>query len=155
MPDAEETWTAIRTVMMPQDANPIPGTMTLPGGTQYPVYSTVFGGVILSYIDVAGSIAARRAVLKKGGVDAAFVTVAINRLEFKQPVLVGDVVSFQATVIRVGRTSITMKVDVYAERGKETIFVTDADIVYVGVDPATPPAERRPIPLLPTVPPSV
>jgi acyl-CoA thioesterase YciA len=88
-------------------------------------------------------------VLLKGGVDAAFVTVAINRVEFKKPVLVGDVVSFQTSVVRVGRTSITMKVDVFAERGAERINVTDAEVVYVGVDPATPPTDRRPVPLLP------
>ena len=149
MPD--EPWIAIQVIMMPSDANPVPGRITL-GGASYPVFSTVFGGVILSYIDVAGSIASRREILRRGGVDAAFVTVAINRVEFKKPVLVGDVVKFIARVVRIGRTSITMRIDVVAERGKETIDVTEAEVVYVGVDTNTPPHERRPVPLLPTPP---
>jgi acyl-CoA thioesterase YciA len=129
-----EPYTAIQTVMMPADANP---------------HGTIFGGVILSYIDLAGSIAARRAILLRGGVDAVFVTVALNRVEFKKPVLVGDTVRFLASVARVGRTSVTMHVEVEAERGKDVIHVTSAEVVYVGVDPKLPPAERRPIPLLP------
>jgi len=129
-----EPYTAIQIVMMPSQANP---------------YGTIFGGVILSYIDMAGSIAARREILLRGGVEAAFVTVALNRVEFKKPVLVGDTVRFLASVARVGRTSVTMHINVEAERGKEVIHVTEAEVVYVGVDPALPPAERRPIPLLP------
>lgn len=132
--DAGEPYVAIQIVMMPSQANP---------------YGTIFGGVILSYIDMAGSIAARREILRRGGVEAAFVTVALNRVEFKKPVLVGDTVRFIASVTRIGRTSVTMHLNVEAERGKETIHVTEAEVVYVGVDPNLPPAERRPIPLLP------
>lgn len=135
MPDATEPYNAIQVVMMPRDTNP---------------YGTIFGGVVLSYIDMAGSIAAGREVALRGGVkNAAFVTVAMNKVEFKQPVLVGDVVKFLATVVRIGRTSITMHVDVVAERRAETIPVTEAEVVYVGVDVTAPVAERKPIPLLP------
>jgi acyl-CoA thioesterase YciA len=131
-----DPYVAVQLVMMPKDANP---------------YGTIFGGVILSNIDVAGSVAARREILRRGGVEAAFVTVAINRVEFKHPVLVGDTVRFACRVVRVGRTSVTMHIDVIAERGADTIHVTEAEVVYVGVDPRMPPADRRPVPLLPTV----
>jgi acyl-CoA thioesterase YciA len=144
-----EPYTAVKVVMMPQDANPLPGVATLPDGSQYPVYNTVFGGVILSQIDMAGAIGARRAVQLKGGTPrASFVTVAMNRVEFKKPVLVGDVVSFNVTVVKFGRTSVTVHVDVLAERGAETISVTEAEAVFVGVDMSTP--DRRPIPLFPS-----
>lgn len=128
-----EPYTAVRAVMMPKDTNP---------------HGTIFGGVILSHIDMAGAIAARRAVqIRNGNPRAAFVTVALNRVEFKHPVLVGDVVSFNATVVRFGRTSVTMHVDVVAERGAEVISVTEAEAVFVGVDLSTP--DRRPVSLFP------
>jgi acyl-CoA thioesterase YciA len=131
-----EPYTAIQVVMMPRDTNP---------------HGTIFGGVILSYIDMAGATAARREVHVRGGnTSALFVTVAVNRVEFKKPVLVGDVVKFQTTPLRIGRTSITMKVDVLAERGAEVIHVTDAEVVYVAVDPTSP--ERHPVPILPSAP---
>lgn len=131
-----EPYTAIQMVMMPRDTNP---------------HGTIFGGVILSYIDMAGAIGARREVHLLGGNTAAwFVTVAVNRVEFKKPVLIGDVVKFQTTAVRVGRTSITMKVDVLAERGAAVIHVTDAEVVYVALDPTTP--ERQPVPIFPTPP---
>jgi acyl-CoA thioesterase YciA len=131
-----EPYTAIQVVMMPRDTNP---------------HGTIFGGVILSYIDMAGAIAARREVLlRNGNSAAALVTVAINRVEFKQPVLVGDVVKFQTTVTRWGRTSITMHVNVIVERGPEAIPVTEAEVVYVAIDPTT--ADRRPVPLMPSPP---
>ncbi len=128
-----EPYTAIQVVMMPRDTNP---------------HGTIFGGVILSYIDLAGAIAARREIQLLGGnANALFVTVAINRVEFKKPVLVGDVVKFQTTLVKLGRTSITLNVNVIAERGAELIPVTEAELVYVGVDGTTP--ERNPIPLMP------
>ncbi|MGL4419461.1 MAG: acyl-CoA thioesterase [Gemmataceae bacterium] len=145
-----ESWTAIQVIMMPSDANPVPVGRPLSDGSPSPGFTTVFGGVILSYIDVAGSIAARREILHRGGVDASFVTVAINRVEFKKPVLVGDVVRFVTTVTRVGRTSVTVHIDVIAERGRDTITVTDAEVVYVGVETNLPPLDRRPVPLFPT-----
>ncbi len=126
MPDP---YTAIQIVMMPRDTNP---------------HGTIFGGVILSYIDMAGAIAARREVALRGGPkDAKIVTVALNRVEFKQPVLVGDVVRFETTVTRIGRTSITIHVNVVSERAGEVIPVTESEVVYVNVG-----ADRQPIPLL-------
>jgi acyl-CoA thioesterase YciA len=126
-----DPYIAIQVLMMPRDTNR---------------HGTIFGGVLLSYIDLAGAIAAQReAQLRGGNPKASFVTVAINRVEFKKPVLVGDVVRFQTTIVRIGRTSITVHIDVIAERGAETIHVTEAEGVFVGVDLSTP--ERKPVPL--------
>ncbi len=136
---------ALQVIMMPKDANPNP--TVLPGMGQYPLYSTIFGGVILSYIDQAGAIGARREVLRLGGPPPFVVTVAINRVEFHKPVLVGDVVRFLTKQVRLGRTSITMQVLVEAERNGEVLQVTMAEIVYVGIDPNDP--GRRPTALLP------
>src|SRR5262245_49969671 len=122
-----EAYLAIQVVMMPRDLSP---------------HGTIFGGVLLSYIDQAGAVGARRAVVKAGGEPPALVTVAINRVEFKKPVLVGDVVRFLTRVVRIGKTSITMHVAVEAERAQQLLQVTEAEVVYVGVDLSTP--ERRP-----------
>ncbi len=127
-----ESYLAIQVVMMPRDVNP---------------HGTIFGGILLSYIDQAGAIGARREVMHRGGPPPFVVTVALNRVEFHKPVLVGDVVRFLTRVVRFGRTSITMHVDVEAERGTEVLQVTEAEVVYVGIDPTS--SERRPIPLLP------
>jgi acyl-CoA thioesterase YciA len=126
-----EPYLAIQVVMLPRDTNP---------------YGTIFGGVLLSYLDQAGAIGARREVVLRGGAPPFVVTVAMNRVEFKKPVLVGDVVRFLTRCVKMGRTSITMHVAVEALRGTDVLAVTDAEVVYVGVDPATP--ERRPKPLL-------
>jgi acyl-CoA thioesterase YciA len=128
----DDGYLAIQVVMMPRDVNP---------------HGTIFGGVLLSYIDQAGAIGAIRDVVKAGGPPPSLVTVAINRVEFKQPVLVGDVVRFLTRRVRLGRTSITMQVRVEAERGGEVLHVTEAELVYVGVDLGT--AERRPKVLVP------
>src|SRR5262249_22576760 len=128
-----EPYLAIQVVMLPRDTNP---------------HGTIFGGVILSYLDQAGAIGARHEVVRAGGPMPMLVTVAMNRVEFKQPVLVGDVVSFRTRLVRMGRTSITMHVSVDAERaGISVLPMTEADVVYVGVDPNSP--QRRPVPLLP------
>lgn len=123
MTDARGGCPAIRVVMMPKDTNP--------GGT-------IFGGVILSYIDQAGAVAARLAAPLR------FVTVAMEAVEFRQPVYVGDVLSFYAAIQRVGRTSLTMRVTVEAERfsdPRDVVTVTEAAITYVAVD-----EQRRPLP---------
>ena len=149
MPDEppQEPWITLQVMMMPADANPIPTMMPgTHGGTHY---GTIFGGVILSHIDMAGSIGARHEITRRGGRPLAFVTVAVNRVEFRKPVLVGDVVRFMTTIVRIGRTSATVQITVLAERGREVIHVTDAEVVYVGVDPDEPPDTRRPVPLLP------
>src|SRR5262245_39731765 len=127
-----EPYVAIQVIMMPADVNP---------------QGTIFGGVILSYIDQAGAIGARREVVRAGGCTPMRLTVAMNRVEFKKPVLVGDVVRFLTRLVRIGRTSITMHIDVEAERGSDVLHVTEAELVYVAVDPTT--AERRPVALFP------
>jgi acyl-CoA thioesterase YciA len=114
---------ALRVVPMPSDAN----------------YSgDIFGGWIMSQVDVAGSIPA--ASLARGRI----VTVAVNSFLFKQPVMIGDLVSFYAEVVRVGRTSITVDVEVYAQRRlvHEIVKVTEATLTYVAVD-----EQRRPRPV--------
>jgi acyl-CoA thioesterase YciA len=126
MPDP---YLAIQVVMMPRDTNP---------------YGTIFGGLILSYIDQAGAIGARREVIRAGGKPPVLVTVAVNRVEFKQPVHVGDVVRFLTRVVRRGRTSITMQVNVEVDRGAEVLQVTEAEVVYVGTEGG------HPTPLLPS-----
>lgn len=140
----EDRYLALQVVMMPRDANPQP---TVHPSGHFTSYSTIFGGILLSYIDQAGAIGARREVIRAGGPPPFIVTVAMNRVEFKKPVLVGDVVRFLSRLIRIGRTSITMHVCVEAERGQEVLQVTEAEVVYVGIDPNT--TERLPTPLLP------
>jgi acyl-CoA thioesterase YciA len=127
-----EPFLAIQVVMMPKDVNP---------------QGTIFGGVLLSYIDQAGAVGARREVVQAGGPPPFLVTVALNRVEFHRPVFVGDVVRFLTRQVRMGRTSITMHVSVEADRGQQVVPVTEAEVVYVGIDLSS--AERRPIPLLP------
>lgn len=125
-----EPYLAIQVVMMPRDTNPM---------------GSIFGGVILSYLDQAGAIGARREVALAGGRQESMVTVAMNKVEFKQPVQVGDVVRFLTRLVRIGRTSITMDVTVEAERGPAVLQVTEAEVVYVAIDPQT----LQPVPLLP------
>jgi acyl-CoA thioesterase YciA len=118
---------AIRLVMMPRDTNAL---------------GTIFGGVILSHIDLA---AATQAHMHHPG---KLVTVAFDQVEFKQPVFVGDLVSFFADTVRVGRTSITVGVSVWAQRSRERdnfVHVTEARVKLVAVDEAL-----RPTPIVPT-----
>src|SRR5258708_22827418 len=117
---------ALQVIMMPRDANPMP--TPIPGVTRCGPYMTIFGGVILSCIDQAGAIGARHEVVRLGGVFPALVTVAMNRVEFKQPVLVGDLVRFLTTPERIGRTSITMNVHVESERAGHVLQVTHAEV---------------------------
>lgn len=108
---------AIRITLLPRDTNP---------------QGTIFGGIILSYIDMAGAVEAHR----RTGIERV-VTVAMREVIFHQPVFVGDLVSFYAEVTRTGTTSITVRVVVEAERygGTESrIKVTEAEVVYVAVD---------------------
>ena len=130
MTEPAADYIAIQVVMMPRDTNP---------------RGTIFGGVILSYIDQAGVVGARRAVLDRGGPEPDLVTVAINRVEFREPVLTGDVVRFRTTVVKFGRTSVTVRVMCEAERGADLLPVTEAELVYVNV--GTP--ERKPGPIFP------
>ena len=96
----------------------------------------VFGGWIMAQVDIAGGTTAGR--VARGRV----ATVAVNSFLFKQPVQIGDVLSFYADLQRVGRTSITVNVEVYAERGREdttVVKVTEATLTYVAVDDSRQP----------------
>lgn len=115
---------AIRVLMMPRDTN---------------AHGTIFGGVILSYIDQAGAIEARR----QGS--SLMVTVSMDKVVFHAPVHVGDLVSFWTETLRIGTTSITIRVTVKAVRPGiegEGVTVTEAQVVYVNVDET-----RRPVPI--------
>src|SRR5690242_11950313 len=108
---------AIRITLLPRDTNP---------------QGTIFGGIILSYIDIAGAVEAHR----RTGIER-FVTVAMREVTFHQPVYVGDLVSFYARTERIGTTSITIRVVVEAERyggTSERIKVTEAEVIYVAMD---------------------
>jgi acyl-CoA thioesterase YciA len=116
---------AIRQLMMPRDTNAL---------------GTIFGGVILSQIDLAAAIEAHKSH------PAKIVTIAMDRVVFKQPVFVGDAVSFFTETTRVGRTSITVHVSVWAQRrfgAGEFAHVTEADVTMVAVDDA-----MKPVPIL-------
>jgi acyl-CoA thioesterase YciA len=117
-PDAQP---ALRVGPMPADANQ---------------HGDIFGGWVMSQVDIAGSIPASRRA--RGRV----ATVAVNSFVFREPVLIGDVVSFYAQITREGRTSITVAVEVYAQRNPTEVFcvkVTEASLTYVAVA-----ADRRP-----------
>jgi acyl-CoA thioesterase YciA len=108
---------AIRVLMMPRDTN---------------AHGTIFGGVILSYIDQAGAIEARRQGLE------LMVTVSMDKVVFHEPVLVGDLMSFWTETLRIGNTSITTKVVVEAIRAgdpSQRVTVTEAQVVYVNLGP--------------------
>ena len=118
---------AIRVLMMPRDTN---------------AHGTIFGGVILSYIDQAGAIEARRQGLE------LMVTVSMDKVVFHEPVFVGDLVSFWTETTRIGNTSNTTKVVVEAIRSgnpSQKVTVTEAQVVYVnlGVDRKPAPIERK------------
>jgi acyl-CoA thioesterase YciA len=113
LPDREPT---IRVAAMPSDAN---------------FSGDIFGGWLMGQVDIAGSIPALHRA--KGRV----ATVAVNSFTFKQPLFIGDIVSFYADIVRVGNTSITVSVEVYAQRNPakpECVKVTEATLTYVAVD---------------------
>jgi len=123
---------------LPQDREPIIRVLAMPTDTN--AAGDIFGGWIMSQVDIAGSIAAFRRA--RGRV----VTVAVNSFEFHQPVFVGDLISCYAEVTRIGRTSLSVKVEVYAERNRqqeECIKVTEATLTFVAVDEQRKP---RPVP---------
>jgi acyl-CoA thioesterase YciA len=121
---------ALKTMMMPRDTNP---------------FGTIFGGVLLSYMDQAGAAGARHEIRRAGWPDQPIVTVAMNSVEFHRPVFVGDVVSFYTRTLRVGRTSITMHVTVETEREGEPLQLTEAEVTYVAV--RLNEQSRQPVPI--------
>ena len=108
---------AIKVILLPRDTNAM---------------GTIFGGVILSHIDLASAVEARKAAAHR------YVTKAMRQVEFHEPVFLGDIVSFFTETVRIGRTSITVNVSVEAERwgaGRgERVKVTEAEVVLVAVD---------------------
>jgi acyl-CoA thioesterase YciA len=112
---------ALRVVPQPSDAN---------------VHGDVFGGWIMAQVDIAGSIPASRRA------NGRVATIAVNSFVFKQPVFVGDLLSFYADIVKTGNTSVTVSVEVYAQRmslAEETVKVTEATLTYVATD-----SDRRP-----------
>jgi acyl-CoA thioesterase YciA len=136
MPDTDRRPSREETAALPAGREPTLRVVPMPSDANYT--GDIFGGWIMSQVDVAGSIPAIE--LAKGRV----ATVAVNSFVFKQPVMIGDVVSFYARIVRVGRTSITVDVEVYARRRTllEVVKVTEATLTYVAVDD-----ERRPRPV--------
>ena len=121
-------------VTLPQGKEPTLRVVPMPADANHT--GDIFGGWIMSQVDVAGSIPAIR--MAQGRV----ATVAVNSFVFRQPVFVGDVVSFYAHVVKVGRTSITVDVEVFSQRRPEKemcVKVTEATLTYVAVD-----EQRRP-----------
>lgn len=115
---------SIRVIMMPKDTN---------------AHGTIFGGVILSYIDQAAAVEAKR----HGA--SLIVTVAMREVVFHQPVNVGDLVSFYTRLVRIGRTSITVAVEVFSQTSEgagNQVRVTEAEVTFVNLD-----AHRKPIPI--------
>jgi acyl-CoA thioesterase YciA len=115
----------LRVIPMPADSN---------------ANGDIFGGWIMAQVDVAGAVLPAR--IARGRI----ATVAVNQFVFKQPVSVGDLLSFYARVLRVGNTSVTVHVEVYAERNPaapQVVKVTDANLTYVAIDHDGRP---RPIP---------
>jgi len=114
---------AIRVVLLPKDTNR---------------HGTIFGGIILSYIDLAGATQVAKHTRQK------FVTVAMKEVVFKEPVQVGEVVSFYSRTTKIGRTSISVHVDVEVSRyGNQTVPVTEADLSFVCIDD-----QGRPTPVI-------
>ena len=115
MPAPEPRQPAIRVMLLPRDTNEA---------------GTIFGGVILSHLDLAAAVECRKHGVRR------YVTAAMKEVEFVAPVYVGDLVSFYARTVKVGTTSITVHVDVEAERRVDgrKVKVTEAEVVYVAVD---------------------
>ncbi len=116
---------------LPANEMPVLRIVPMPADTN--AHGTIFGGWVMAQVDIAGSIPAWDRA------QGAVVTVAVNSFVFKEPVFVGDLVSFYARVAKVGRTSITVDVEVYSQRGRvggsnDVVKVTEAQLTYVAVD---------------------
>ena len=120
------------------DKQPVLRVVPMPGDVNQ--HGDIFGGWIMAQVDIAGGVVAARHA--RGRV----ATVAVNSFTFKQPVLVGDLVSFFSEVTRIGNTSITVDIEVFAQRNPDdvlTVRVTEASLTYVAVDATGRP---RPVP---------
>jgi len=119
---------------LPRNEQPVLRIVPMPADTN--AHGTIFGGWVMAQVDIAGSIPAWNRA------QGPVVTVAVNSFIFKEPVFVGDIVSFYARVLKVGRTSVTVDVEVFAQRSrseKDVVRVTEAQLTYVAVD-----ANRKP-----------
>jgi acyl-CoA thioesterase YciA len=136
MPDTDREPSSQEAAVPPLGREPTLRVVPMPSDANYT--GDIFGGWIMSQVDIAGAIPAIE--LARGRV----ATVAVNSFVFKQPVMIGDVVSFYAEVVRVGQTSITVDVEVYARRRAThaVVKVTEAKLTYVAVDD-----NRRPRPV--------
>ena len=125
----DERVPAIKVLLLPKDTN---------------AFGTIFGGVILSHVDLASAVEALKVAPHR------YVTRAIREVEFHEPVFLGDIVSFYTETVRIGRTSITVRVSVEAERWSEghggRVKVTEAEVVLVAVDVHGRPTPVRPEP---------
>jgi acyl-CoA thioesterase YciA len=125
-------------VTMPTDKELVLRVVPMPADSN--ANGDIFGGWIMAQVDIAGAVLPIR--IAKGRV----TTVAVNQFVFKQPVTVGDLLSFYATVERIGNTSISVRVEVYAERNPadlQVVKVTEASLTYVAIDRDGKP---RPVP---------
>jgi acyl-CoA thioesterase YciA len=113
MPQSNIRDPAIRVVLLPKDTNR---------------HGTIFGGIILSYIDLAGATEVAKTTRQR------IVTVAVKEVIFKAPVMVGEPLSFYTQTTKVGTSSVSVHVDVEVMRGQENIKVTEADLTFVAVD---------------------
>jgi acyl-CoA thioesterase YciA len=124
---------------LPQREQPVLRIIPMPADTN--AHGTIFGGWVMAQVDLAGSVPAYERA------QGPVVTLAVNSFLFKEPVFVGDLVSFYARVTKVGRTSITVDVEVYAQRGRDgrtdAVKVTEAQLTYVAIDSQRHP---RPVP---------
>jgi acyl-CoA thioesterase YciA len=114
---------------LPEGRMPVLRVMPMPADAN--VYGDVFGGWIMAQVDIAGSLPA---IQRANG---RVATIAVNSFVFKQPVFVGDLLSFYADVVATGNTSITVSVEVYAQRNRmnaDVVKVTEATVVYVATD---------------------
>jgi acyl-CoA thioesterase YciA len=115
---------------LPEGEMPVLRIVPMPADTN--AHGTIFGGWVMAQVDIAGSIPAWERA------QGPVVTIAVNSFVFREPVFVGDLVSFYARVLKVGRTSITVDVEVFAQRGRqaspEAVKVTEAQLTYVAVD---------------------
>jgi len=114
---------------LPKDLDLVMRVMPMPSDAN--ANGDIFGGWIMAQVDLAGSVLPSR--IAKG----RMATVAVNEFTFKQPVSIGDLLSFYAQVVRVGRTSVTVRVEVYAERNPadlHVVKVTEANLTYVAID---------------------
>ncbi|WP_296001550.1 acyl-CoA thioesterase [Rugamonas sp.] len=123
----------------------MPELRMAPAPSDANIYGDVFGGWIMAQVDIAGSLPATRRA------NGRVATISVNSFVFKHPVFVGDILSFYADVVRVGTTSITVNVEVYAERNRLqtcTVKVTEATLTYVATDSNRKP---RPVPPIETL----